>query len=873
MRLSFLLILGTAFSCAELSSQSLSLSIHQKAGGPGLGLSSRPIAPVAGTDYRIKLESSSDLRSWTPAGEVAPSMPLPTITSSGETRSLFFRASTQLEETTTEPSGADLYGFSRIFQEELTKAGFLTPEQFAGQNPIRADYLPAITFDPRTAKYWDRFSADLAVVNQGLGEYDPQRRHFDFRLNEKELGCFLTNGFVVNERLGSPNFADVYYRIFNDDFPVYVTADSVLHAWHYSYQKLLAESEETQLMPSLKAILQGQHDALAALPPATINGPLAASIRDADYFLAVGRNLLADTNVPSILGQDKLVADTLAAIKNLAYQENFPIFGTTRPVDFSQFAVRGHYERGYSLPFYFRAYMWTARTDLRILSADPSPQHLRELGTAVVLTKLLSASEMTQKWKELDAIIRAFVGAADSMNMPQLDTLLEAEGIHLLSDVTSTEPLAKLQKRLFEGTQGAQLYAGDVYYSPFSTAQVQLPRSFAETGQRFIPDGWAMAQVTFDRILWNEEIPGVTWCKKVTRCYPSALDVAYAVLGNQQTGPLVAERMLNVEARSGLRDGYPYAHNLTALAETFDRISTDTWDANIYSQWLAALRTLSNPSTDARFPEAMRTRAWAMRTLNTQLASYTQLKHDTVLYAKQPHANTYGCEYPAGFVEPVPEFWRKMGTMAQATAKALQQLPVWGWQFFWDPATMETASFELQRRQAARVSFCQYFGQQMAVLATMADKELSQTPFDTNEIAFIRGLMNKRGFAYGGATYDGWYPQLFYKDFLMEGIPDTAWSGTGCGQRDRLVTDIHTSVPGGADPQGGILHEAVRDVDLLMIAVDSGSDRMVYAGPVLSHYEFVVPGPQLKRMTDSEWNISTPPARPEWTRGYLVPKE
>jgi len=48
----------------------------------------------------------------------------------------------------------------------------------------------------------------------------------------------------------------------------------------------------------------------------------------------------------------------------------------------------------------------------------------------------------------------------------------------------------------------------------------------------------------------------------------------------------------------------------------------------------------------------------------------------------------------------------------------------------------------------------------------------------------------------------------------------------------------------------------------------------VYAGPVLSHYEFEK-GPTT-RMTDAEWKSQLTnniiPAVPEWTKGYLVPK-
>ena len=88
-----------------------------------------------------------------------------------------------------------------------------------------------------------------------------------------------------------------------------------------------------------------------------------------------------------------------------------------------------------------------------------------------------------------------------------------------------------------------------------------------------------------------------------------------------------------------------------------------------------------------------------------------------------------------------------------------------------------------------------------------------------------------------------------------------------------MVTDIHTAPPDQVDPVGGVLHEATGNVDLLMIAVDSGVDRLVYAGPTLSHYEFVVPGPTLRRLTDEEWMWQDYPwpGRPEWTQSYLVP--
>lgn len=86
------------------------------------------------------------------------------------------------------------------------------------------------------------------------------------------------------------------------------------------------------------------------------------------------------------------------------------------------------------------------------------------------------------------------------------------------------------------------------------------------------------------------------------------------------------------------------------------------------------------------------------------------------------------------------------------------------------------------------------------------------------------------------------------------------------------MADVHTDPPSEGDP-GCVLHQAVGNVDLLLVAIDNGKDRMVYAGPVLSHYELEMPG--VSRKSDADWRkdlkARRAPPRPEWTRGYLVP--
>jgi hypothetical protein len=223
-----------------------------------------------------------------------------------------------------------------------------------------------------------------------------------------------------------------------------------------------------------------------------------------------------------------------------------------------------------------------------------------------------------------------------------------------------------------------------------------------------------------------------------------------------------------------------------------------------------------------------------------------------------------------------------MKELAEATAVGLEHLPTTGVVLVEPAPGIDPRQVDLAQRQAARVAFCRNFAQQMATLETLAAKEQQQQPFTDTETGFIQGLMNRQDHGYDGPTFDGWYPSLFYKDYGQLG---GSGDSNGSNKLDPLVTDIFTAPPDAIDPIGGVLHEGTGYVDLLLIAVDSGPDIMMYAGPVTSHYELIVPGPNLQRFSDSEWGVRfpapyqlwyltpNPPSRPEWTRSYLIPKQ
>jgi hypothetical protein len=383
--------------------------------------------------------------------------------------------------------------------------------------------------------------------------------------------------------------------------------------------------------------------------------------------------------------------------------------------------------------------------------------------------------------------------------------------------------------------------------------------------------------------------------------------VAFAVLGNDQVVPDLAAQMKGTFPTQDrthaavFRDGLPYQHNLAAVRAVMDRHDSAAWESNIYMRWLACLRELSAPTTDARFPEAMRTRAWAMKTLNTQLSSWTHLRHDTILYAKQSYTAFGACTYPVGYIEPRIEFWRRLSDTLDGAANLLESLKYDGTCSYiinhppeFNPNTgdlvrdvwAETKVIALAEIQARQVGHLRQFATIVDRLETLAGKELAQECFSPEDDRFIDTLMEDKPASFGSGgpyAFTGWYPNLFYRTIYWT---DAEFHGNyGSDAFDALVADVHTDVPNLAPPDpGSVLHEAVGRVNLLMLAVDSGADRFVCAGPVLSHYEFEVTGDP-RRLSDEEWRgvvwggfpDGLDPKRieglkpPPWTWSYLAP--
>ncbi len=803
--------------------------------------------------------------------------------------------------------GAEVFGYNAAFATELEKLGQITPDQLAALYPAPTNYVSRISYDPTAAPFWKDFDLDITAYNATLPSGSSDRRYYDFRLTDDERAIFQQNGFVVSQSKATPSFAEMYYRLWLDDLPVFVSTDAILQAWHRSYDMLLEEMEEVLLASDLKQMLEGMAGQLPQTAALVGDGALRDSVLDADFVLTVARSLLnGSAGVSSSFGQQSRVDAALSAIHGEQLVECYSLFGSNRAVDFSQFKIRGHYGNSPQLGAYFQSMMWLGRLDLRIAggpfadsSCDlPHDADPRELGTAIVLNYLLEQSGQYSHWERIDHVIQGLVGWTDSLTFAQLGDVLAAARVRTLADLPDSASLTNLQSTIARGQFGIQNIRGDAFYGG------KLPQSFTILGQKFVPDSWALSQVVYNSIQWVEN--GKT--NAVPRRVPSCLDVAFSVLGNDQIVPDLVDRIKDTSPGHHLfRDGLPYQHNLAAVRRVWDAQPLSAWRSNVYVDWLGCLRELSAPLTDdPRYPETFRTRAWAMKTLNTQMASWSQLRHDTILYAKQSYTQGGLCSYPDGFVEPQPVFWRHLAQMADRTAALIRT-----WKFQGTGMTYTRGggfgeggspiNVDLAAMQDRQLKFLGQFYLVADWLEKLASKELAGLPWSKDDLGFFNSLIEYHppgGYQSGDRLFNGWYPSLFYRpsyapapvfvwgppvsDFFQQNYGSDLW--------DAIVADVHTDVPcldcETPDP-GSVLHESLGSPNLLMLSIKIGEETRVFAGPVLNHYEFEVLGAPY-RLNDAEWrsvlrgstrnyewqpaaNSGPAPQPPPWTRSYLVP--
>lgn len=664
-------------------------------------------------------------------------------------------------------------------------------------------------------------------------------------LTETELELLMQNHFVVTERISDYSFGTAYQNhVFNKDLPVFISTDLVLHALHTSYDEILKTSEITLLTPNISKYITGLYNSLPAVA-AQYGDSLPESIADIDLYLTVAKSLIDNTKMQTRYASQENYEQVMSAIKG---EKLTPVVLFTRPdrlrtIDFSQFKVRGHYVftqedewmGNTNLEPYFKTMMWLGRIDIPMTppptgGMEPpwKPEEIMRFNiSAFILNGMMQSSAEKNLLQQNNEIITYLVGESDNLTSDEYTAFIQSQGISHPAQLNDSSTFATYYDWLVHNPEFLQQYMGAFYYvDACGEAPDELPVSFLVSGQRFIIDAHVLANVVFDRIIYNGH--------KVKRMIPNPLDVLYA-LGNNNALHFLEDEMTQ----------YPYGTQLALMRYLIDAKEPGFWNENLYSTWLSSIRALNPVSDNDNLPFFMRTGAWNQQKMNTQLAGWTQLRHDNLLYAKPSYTGGAGCSFPYSYVEPYPEFYKTLADYANNAAD-----------FFSGKQIMPEYGTPVDQ-------YFRKFAEIMQKLEILASKELNNEAFDEAEQEWLKRMLIKVAFQEcGGLPIDGWILDMF-------------WQANKVIESDYINVDIHTQPTNEAGIMvGKVLHTGLGKINLgVCLAKIPGSDiTTAYTGAFMSYYEHITT--DFLRVTDQEWEQKVLddklPARPKWVNSYLA---
>ncbi|MCD6484208.1 MAG: DUF3160 domain-containing protein, partial [Candidatus Odinarchaeota archaeon] len=485
---------------------------------------------------------------------------------------------------------------------------------------------------------------------------------------------------------------------------------------------------------------------------------------------------------------------------------------------YTQYKPRGYYTINQILRNYFKAVMYMGRMYFEISNANPFTQ-LEENATRPIVQTLqaLIISDMMNKvyvhmdngtrmffdiWSRIYNVTSYFVGLSDDLTpvdykKVSLAVFGEIKNVTTFDNITKVAEVIETVKAL----------------PPPKISAIGNKNKTAETGmrlmgQRFILDSYIFQMLVHDSVY--------------ERYMPTGLDILN-VFGYSR-----AEMLLSTESEE-------YKKQLEKLKTEIKQMNSTEWTKNLYNGWLYVLQALLKESYNG-YPTFMQTDAWKDEKMNTFLGSWTELRHDTILYAKQsysigataaPPPPSFTEEYRCvGYVEPIPLLWSRLTGLINLTLHGLQLLDVLPY-IYWQKLTAMRSLTEF--------------------LLYVTLKELRGEPLSDAENLAIYDI---------GVNITR----------ILQDLPER-------NRETGIVADVHTDPnPPSVSPTGNkVLEEGVGYIFYLIAIFVRADNKLEFAaGPVFSYYEFLQP--MSDRLTDEQWRemlSSMPPPLPDWTTSFI----
>jgi hypothetical protein len=274
-----------------------------------------------------------------------------------------------------------------------------------------------------------------------------------------------------------------------------------------------------------------------------------------------------------------------------------------------------------------------------------------------------------------------------------------------------------------------------------------------------------------------------------------------------------------------------YWPEMEKLQTEFKDLAPQDGEVNLYWRWIRLLKTLNRPAP-AGAPAFMSSPPWQYKNLNTALASWAELRHDTILYTKPAGAECGGEETPprsAGLVEARPDFFKELAELQNYT-------------------TSELKKRGLVTERLGEVG--DRLGEMFLFLETVSRLEVEGKPLTPLQRDDIRVFGSRLEYLTAAILTDDGYG---------------AWTDVAGPDRDMaVIADVYTY-------KDKALEEGVGHADELYVLVEQDGFLYVMRGAVFSYYEFTQP--VTNRLSDEKWQEmlkqGKAPARPGWVEKFL----
>lgn len=317
----------------------------------------------------------------------------------------------------------------------------------------------------------------------------------------------------------------------------------------------------------------------------------------------------------------------LQATSNRAEDKMLAVFGTNvdSPMniqqDYTQFTPRGHYTDSSLLRTYFLGMKWFMREKLYF-------NDIEQTKASLVMINNIKNDELSS-FNELYDSIQNLIWQDDDVNVSDIQKYLSQKWWNLDKDIISS--LTKDDQEKLKTLRPQKIIS--THYETASVWAVTESQAKDETAW-FVFFG---EKFTIDSFVFDKMTAGSSEKENIYKPSLQTTFIAPEVLINtwiiRDVVDLWMERAKTKDSITQAQiDGYDKSKSeITSELEKFDfAIST-------YHRWIDSLSWLF-ALTDNNLPYFMQDKLYKYKELNTFQWSYSELKHDTILYVKQAYA-------------------------------------------------------------------------------------------------------------------------------------------------------------------------------------------------------------------------------------------